>query len=228
MMNGIQHALPENNSLISYMISGCPTVIGLKRSDNSSYNCGAQISSIIGEINKKYPNIPVLIVNRINALFGGETENDHGSPVRFITKQYSEFNLEYRNEMQNAYINTLAEITKKHPVYVTRPTPEASTDIFRDIPSIYAKSLAFGMSNEYLKIPYIQYQKRAHDAWQAQDIAAHKYGIHVIDLSKFFCDQQYCYFTKNGKPLMRDDDHMAWSTSLLLTPIFKKEIFYQE
>ena len=50
-------------------------------------------------------------------------------------------------------------------------------------------------------------------------------NIQIIDLSREFCDNETCYFTQNNLPLFYDDDHMSWTASLKLAPIFKKEIF---
>ena len=50
-------------------------------------------------------------------------------------------------------------------------------------------------------------------------------NIQIIDLSREFCDNETCYFTQNNLPLFHDDDHMSWTASLKLAPIFKKEIF---
>ncbi|WP_151964816.1 acyltransferase family protein, partial [Acinetobacter soli] len=217
MLNGVIHALPKNTSLIYWGMHNCPTVKGLKKINSPQHHCGNLVEKIIKKMRQDYPDVPVLIINRLNMLFRGESIYDT-NPIRYIKKPHSAFDDNYLNEMREAYLATLSDISAEHKVYVTRPTPEAHYEI----PYTLAKSIAFGLSDKGLKIPYSQYQKRSQDAWLAQDIAAQKYGVHIIDLSEFFCDKKYCYFTKDGIPLFLDTNHMAYSQSTLLTPYFKQ------
>lgn len=227
MLNGITNSLPKNTSLVSFTISGCPTVIGLKKINNPVYLCGERISKIIKIIQNTYSkDIPILVINRANAIFNGEPENDPvGQPIRYIDTPSLTFNDDYYHQMQTAYVNTLNELAKNHQVYVTRPTPEAK----KEIPNLAAKITLYQLPDNDLKITWDEYYTRSKYAWDAQNIAAFSNkNLKIIDLSKEFCDKKYCYFTKDGYPLFHDDDHMSWKASLALTPIFKKEIFGED
>ena len=226
MLNGIINSLPKNTSLVSFTISGCPTVQGLKKINNPVYLCGERIKNIIQIVQKNYStDIPILVINRTNAIFKGEPENDPtGQPIRYITKPSLSFNETYYSEMQTAYVETLGTLAKLHKVYITRPTPEAPLEI----PSLSTKVKLYDLPDKDLKITWEEYKSRNQYSWKAQDIASDKFNLKIIDLSKLFCDKKYCYFTKNGIPLFSDDDHMSWNASLMLTPIFKKEIFGEE
>jgi peptidoglycan/LPS O-acetylase OafA/YrhL len=221
MLSGVIKSMPNNTSLISFNISGCPAVFDIKRVNLAKYHCGERIREI-AKLISKYPNdIPLLIINRSNAIFRGEPENDAADyPIRYVDKPYSSFSPEYISSMQKAYINTLAHFAKSRTVYVTRPTPEAE----KEIPSLAARVELYNLSSDALKIPIQKYYTRSQDSIQAQDIAAKEYGIKIIDLTNFFCDQEYCHFVKDGMPLFRDDDHMAWESSTKLSPYFE-EIF---
>lgn len=218
LLNGVFHALPKNRSLITYTISGCSTVIGLKRVDEYSFKCGEKVSKLSGILEEYSKDIPVLVINRINVIFNRES---NGKPTYFITKPYNNINKEYIIEMQNAYLYTLKKLSKSRQVYITRPTPESDIDI----PSLSAKVKLYNLPDDNLKIPLSEYINKNKEALYVQDIAEKKYGIHLIDISKFFCNKEFCHFTKNSMPLFFDDDHMSWNASLMLTPIFKKEIF---
>lgn len=223
MLNGVIHALPKNTSLITFMIAGCPTIFNIK--ENNDNSCSLRLEKIYNELKNYQSDIPVLIINRINIAFKGLPEEDSGTvePVRYIKKRYSTFSNEYYEDMKLAYISTIVDLSKDHPIYITEPTPEAPMEI----PSLAARINYFGLSETNLKISLKDYKDRSKYALDSQTILRNTYGIHIIPLSKFFCDKNFCHFTKNGMPLFHDDDHMSWHASLLLTPIFKKEIFGQ-
>lgn len=217
ILNGVINALPNNTSLIHWWIPGCATIIGLKRIDDPADNCWNLVNQAIDEM-KKNKDVPVLIINRLNLLFWGQIENSRTkSPVRYITKPYSEFNNDYDKEMKENYLKTIAIISKNHQVYITTPTPEANV-VVRDV--IAKNEIIKINQNNLLNIPINAYQKRSEQAFDVQIKASKLYGAHIIDISKFFCDKNYCYFTKENEPLLRDADHMRFSKSAALSPYF--------
>lgn len=224
MMNGIINSIPNNTSLVAYTISGCPTVKNLKKTNMPEYTCGERVKDIVNEVNAVYPkNISILVVNRSNAIFNGEPENDHDSkPIRYINNPSIAFDENYYLQMQKAYLETLQDLAKNHIVYVTRPTPEAK----KFIPNLAAKIVEYDLPDTDLSISYSSYKERSKQSWLAQDIAAKTIpNIRLIDVSEEFCDKEKCYFTRNNIPLFSDDDHLTWSGSLILSTKFKNEIF---
>lgn len=219
MLNGVIHALPKNTSLISFTIDGCQNVLSLKKNNASNYHCGVRVQKILNIIHKDYKDIPILIINRSNTVFNGALGDK--KPERYVDKIYESFSKEYLNEMQTAYLATFKELSKQNPVFVTTPTPEAHAHI----PTATAKFQLYGLNENLLRIPLSEYLSRSKMSFETQNIANQRYGIKIIDLSKAFCDTEYCYFTKNNMPIFYDDDHMSWQASLMLTPLFKKEIF---
>lgn len=219
MMNGIQHALPNNTSLVSWNISGCTVAEGLKKITDPAFKCGELVTETIQTI-KTYPkDIPILIINRANALFAGEPENeDISKPIRYITKLHSQYNNAYYKEMEDAYVDTLCKLSETHKVYVTRPTPEAPVSV----PQRMAKDILQNPDSASFTISNNEYQVRNKSAWEAQDRAKQKCGIEILDISKAFCDEKKCSFSKDGLPLFVDDDHMSWKGSLILSPYFQK------
>lgn len=221
VMYGIIKALPANSSVISWNISGCTTVEGLKKTNDSAFECGALITETLSKV-KQYPsNSPLLIINRTNILFKGSPDReDISKPVRYITTPHNAYDSKYNNEMQTAYVNTLCKFAESREVYVTRPTPEAPFSV----PNQYAKNLFFKKTLTEINIPYSEYMERSNLTYAAQNKASQQCGIHIIDLSKAFCDSNECHFIENRKPLFVDDDHISWNASLKLTPYFR-EIF---
>lgn len=224
MLNGVINALPNNTSLISFTISGCPTVKNLKKTNMPEYSCGERVKDIINDIKTNYStDIPILVINRANAIFQGEPENDKSNqPIRYINTPSLVFDDEYYAQMRNAYVDTLKDLSASHKVYITRPTPEAK----KEISNLAAKIFKYHLPTQDLTITWNEYYERSKQAWKAQDMAAQSTkNIQIIDLSREFCDNETCYFTQNNLPLFYDDDHMSWTASLKLAPIFKKEIF---
>lgn len=224
MLNGVINALPHDTSLISFTISGCPTVKNLKKTNMPEYTCGERVKDIIYDVKTNYStDIPVLVINRANAIFQGEPENDKSDkPIRYINSPSIEFDEEYYAQMRDAYIDTLIDLSESHKVYITRPTPEAK----QAISNLTAKIVKYQLSTEQLNISWDEYYERSEQTWKAQDMAVQSSkNIQIIDLSKEFCDGKTCYFTQNNLPLFYDDDHMSWTASLKLANIFKKEIF---
>ena len=219
MVNGIQKALPSNTSLITWNISGCTAVEGLKKINNKSYKCGELVTEAMRDIQNYPAELPLLVVNRTNALFKGEPDNeDISKPSRYISTAHQKYDAAYNEEMKLAYVNTLCKFAAQRKVYVTRPTPEAPLSI----PESYAKKLLFNNSHIRLDISHEEYMNRSSLTYEAQNLAQQKCGIEIIDISKAFCDQNKCQFIRNEKPLFADDDHMTWHGSLLLSPYFKK------
>ena len=114
MLNGVINALPNNTSLISFTISGCPTVKNLKKTNMPEYSCGERVKDIINDIKTNYStDIPILVINRANAIFQGEPENDKSNqPIRYINTPSLVFDEEYYAQMRNAYVDTLKDILK--------------------------------------------------------------------------------------------------------------------
>ncbi len=219
MLNSVIHALPLNTSLIAFTIDGCQNVLGLKKTNASNYYCGLRVQKILNIIHQDYKDIPILVINRSNTVFNGVLGDT--KPEKYVQNIYESFSRKYQHEMRTAYLATYKELSKQNPVFVTTPTPEAHAHI----PTATAKFELYGLSENLLKIPVSEYFSRSEASLETQNIAHQKYGVNIIDLSKEFCDENFCYFTQNGIPIFYDDDHMSWQASLMLTPLFKKEIF---
>ena len=218
LLNGLIHALPKNQSLTTYTISGCSTVLGLRRIDESNFKCGDKVAELIKKVDTYPKHIPIIIINRLHPIF---TSEYNGKPKYFVTQPHISMNRTFISEMENAYLDTMKKLSKDRKVYITKPIPEATFDI----PSTAGKVKLYSLSNKNLSIPMTEYLDLNREAIQAQNKASLQANVSLVDLSHFFCEKEICNFTKNGIPLFFDDDHMSWTASLKLSPIFKKEIF---
>ncbi|EMJ7709846.1 acyltransferase [Acinetobacter baumannii] len=217
MIPAIQKALPRESALIDWTYSGCPTVENIKKINNPDFKCGEVISKFTKKI-KKYPHTPILIINRINVLFHGAKDGDSDivHPIRYIDKPFKAYNAEYEKTMKEAYINTLCKFSENNEVYVTRPIPEFPVNV----PKILVHREIMRSSTP-LTITREAHIKRSRLAWEAQDEAAKKCGIKILDTTNFFCDQKICYSENKGIPLYFDDDHLNLYGTRILTPLFR-------
>ncbi|MEN8549736.1 acyltransferase family protein [Acinetobacter soli] len=215
MLNGVINALPKNTSLIHWWIPGCPTVIGLKKTDDPKNNCGNLVKDFVKQSNN-YPDTPILVINRLNILFSDPKSKI--TPTNYITEKHLSYSNEYYIEMTNAYISTLNKLAKNHSVYITSPLPEAKVEI----PTAMEKLILFNINNNnLLYIKYEDYKSSSKNSLIAQKIAIKNKKIKLIKLSDFFCNDKYCHFTLDNQPLLRDADHMTYSQSKKLVPFFK-------
>ncbi|MDC4894292.1 acyltransferase [Acinetobacter baumannii] len=217
MIPAIQKALPPDSALIDWTYSGCPTVENIKKINNPDFKCGEVVSKFLQKTSQ-FPDTPILIVNRINVLFHGAKDGDSDivHPIRYIDKPFKAYNAEYEKTMKEAYINTLCKFSENNEVYVTRPIPEFPVNV----PKILVHREIMRSSTP-LKITREAHIKRSRLAWEAQDEAAKKCGIKILDTTNFFCDQKICYSENKGIPLYFDDDHLNLYGARILTPLFR-------
>ncbi|MFW6745505.1 acyltransferase family protein [Acinetobacter pittii] len=218
MIRSVEKSLPLDSSVLDWTYSGCPTVEHIKKLNSPNFKCGYVISKFINKLDH-YPNTPILIINRINVLFHGapDGDNDLTKPIRYIDRPFQAYNQEYYNAMKTAYIDTLCKISKKNEVFVTRPVPEFTSNV----PKTLAHK-AIIHSQTRMKISKAQYMERSKLSYEAQNEAAEKCGVKILETAHFFCDNNYCYPDKDGMPLYFDDDHLSIYGADQLIPLFKK------
>ncbi|WPP54884.1 acyltransferase family protein [Acinetobacter pittii] len=217
MIPAIQKALPPDSALIDWTYSGCPTVENIKKINNPDFKCGEVVSKFLQKTSQ-FPDTPILIVNRINVLFHGAKDGDSDMlhPIRYIDRPFKAYNAEYEKTMKEAYINTLCKFSKNNEVYVTRPTPEFPVNVPKVL--VHREIIKSSIPLTIAKEAHI---KRSRLAWEAQDEAAKKCGIKILDTTNFFCDQKICYSENKGIPLYFDDDHLNLYGARILTSLFR-------
>lgn len=217
----------NGGSILSFGLSGCPTIKNTySRSENSkiaNYNCGKLVTNAIKIAAQKYPNIPVIIINRNSQYLLGHNEKKDfqlSPPVNFIDKEFNERNDFYKENIINHTINTICEFSQNNPVYLTRPIPELRIDV----PKSMFRSSFSNTSSKHVKIMRNEYNQRQTLAFNMQNIAVKRCGATVLDPIPYLCDNNFCYGDKNGIPLYFDDDHLSSYGATLISPIYD-EVF---
>jgi peptidoglycan/LPS O-acetylase OafA/YrhL len=200
-----------------YGRSGCPTIRGLHR---TTLNCYDFNKWLLKEIDNKFKNIPVILVNRTNVYLKGHNEKPPTQIAYFDLPVPKLGDKDFKQQFQTSLIETACSIQKKNPVYLMRPIPEIGIDV----PKILSKNMIFDRDSGDIKITLEEYHQRNKLVWEAQDKAAEQCGVKILNPLPYLCDDKYCYGSKNGRPLYYDGDHLSEYGNKFLVPMFE-EVF---
>ncbi|PUH13057.1 hypothetical protein DB361_04255 [Klebsiella pneumoniae] len=193
---------------MSYTVSSCQTILGLKKIDNENFDCDEKIKYILNDI-KQYKNTPLLIVNMMSAIAGPYQDKS-----KYIENK----------TLIDGYIDTVKAFSKNNKVFLVSQTPRA----MYNIPEYYAKEKYFkwlGLSDDNTIVKKEDFLTSSLLSRNAQEVLSKNGNINIIDITDFFCGNDDCSFIRNQDPILYDSHHMNWSASKMLSPIFSKDIF---
>ncbi|MDR9500091.1 MAG: acyltransferase family protein [Hydrogenovibrio sp.] len=200
--------------------SGCPTLIGAKFHGREP-GC-FEFNKRALERLKDYPSdVAVVLVSRLTrALISGNEDPENRQNK---TKIYFDEIIEdgrdphFRKQFSESLIKTACQLSEQRPVYLVRPIPEMG----KNVPKEMAKRAMFG-NDDPVKISVDEYHERHGFVWETQDQAAKQCGVQILNPLPYLCDDQYCYGSKNGRPLYFDDDHLSEYGNKFLVPMFEQ------
>lgn len=214
-----------NKGIISWAMHSCPTLDNIKYTEVPKLptNSCNLLNKWADKQLTKYPKIPLVLVSRTSSYVMGPNEPERKieaqSPVIYFTKKYENISdSNFKAEFSKVLIDTTCRLAKDRTVYLMRPVPEFGTEIPKQI----SRQLLFKGSTPDRKIPIAQYYERNKLVWHAQDEAAKKCGVKILNPLPYLCDNQYCYGSKNDHPLYQDDDHLSEYGNKLLVPMFEQ------
>lgn len=226
IISTLKNALPSKRlHVLDWTLSACPTLSGI-RGNESHKACPLFVPDALRQAKSLPAQAPLFIMNRLSFyLLGHDNEKneeflfyyfgDH--PVRL-----TEHDAVYDAHFRQSVIDTACEFAKNRPVYMFRPIPEMPVDV----PRIVSRKLLWTGKVPDISISLEQYHKRHAFAWEAQDAAAAKCGVKILDPLPYLCWDGRCHGTKDGRSLYYDDDHLSETGAALLAPMFAK-IFAQ-
>ncbi|AWQ46766.1 acyltransferase family protein [Serratia marcescens] len=188
--------------------SGCPTVLGISTKDRRQ--CGEFVKNAFDFINKEYPTVPVLVINRTSFYLHGDTMNP--SKGDFSFQDGNETITEYGERFNSS----VKAISNNRFVFIATPIPEFNYDVlFR-----MTRDAMIGINRD-IRITKADYEKRNSDANDIIDIVSERNkNVVVLDTSKYLCDNNYCYGVSGNVPLYRDSNHLSEVGNKKLTPMF--------
>lgn len=81
--------------------------------------------------------------------------------------------------------------------------------------------MMLGKDVPHIYLSEADYMKRHSFVWQAQDEAAEKCGVKILNPLPLVCSGGKCESTYSGRPIYYDDNHVSEYGNKLLVPMFK-------
>ena len=206
--------------MIELTYASCPTVLGMKRREDSHDDCKLFNDSAINLLNNEYKNNQVIIANRSSLAILGQNEKDafFNIPMGFFDTPYEHPNPALNKQFTQQLIKTMCSIENRERVFLVRPIPEMATDV----PNTMARALMFGKPPHKISISLTEYRQRQQVIWAAQDEAALRCGVKILDPLPYLCHDGRCWAEAEGRPLYADSNHLSEFGSSLLKPMFRQ------
>ncbi|CAM4087891.1 acyltransferase family protein [Serratia nematodiphila] len=223
MISAVESALPnQTDGLLNLTYAGCPTLFGanvVPGALDDNIQCSAFNQWIKEKLSTLDNNIPAVVINRTSAYaFGQQIAGaKQNQPSVYFSKVYRTPEPGFLSEFKTSLVDTLCEMATERQIYVVRPVPE----MLVNVPKTLSRLLSFGGSEPDISISETDYRQRHAFVWQAQDEAAKKCGVKILDPLPYLCEDGKCAGTHNGRPIYFDDNHLSEYGNKLLVPMFK-------
>ena len=207
--------------------NGCPTLKGAEF-QNRALGCYAFNEEAFLRLNSEFKHLPVVLVSRLTRALIGGNEDDisaQGVPHVYFKEQINDgFSQAYQSQFEASLVETSCMLAKDRAVYLVRPIPEMGIHV----PKTLSRNMIFGRDSSDIRITLNEYHQRHDFVWKAQDLASEQCGVKILNPLLYLCDEQYCYSSKEGRPLYLDDNHMSEYGNKLLVPMFEQVFFDQK
>ncbi|HBE9082146.1 acyltransferase family protein [Serratia fonticola] len=224
MTTAVEASLPsKSDGVLDLTYASCPTIFAAKAVPGEApenqlcYEFNQWERKKLASIDK---SITVVIINRTSAYALGRptiSGKEH-TPFVYFTKVYKTPEPEFLAEFKKELVKTACEIAADRHVYMVRPTPEMELNV----PKTISRAMMFGKEVPRISISETEYMQRHSFVWEAQDEAAAKCGVKILNPIPLLCKNGTCESTSNGRPIYYDDNHMSEYGNKLLVPMFKQ------
>lgn len=216
VFSAIQAANNKGSTLL-WAHMGCPIVKGIKFTISRREGCIHLIKDKLALLDKSYPDIPVLIVNRLYNTLGDKQT----APQIYFSKPAKYADQVLNDEFREHYLNTLCTLTKKRPVFVLKPIPEAGFDVPKKLTREWMLGLAFTSNSTSLD----NYYKKNAFILKLMQEAKQQCSVVLLDPIPYLCPEGKCLSSDAGKPFYFDDNHLTEYGNKQLLPLFKNQLF---
>lgn len=231
-----QAAQDHSKSALQWSLSSCAPIFDLHYATNNRLYSDKP-NRCSNFTNKMYLNsksfrqdVPIVLLGRQSAAIMGKSPSAGGDPknpmptIYFKNEYSSSLNSKFKAELKEAVVNTACKLAKDRTVFLVRPIPEMNVHV----PKQLSRNIMLDLYNSEIKITLEEYHIRHKLIWWAQDEAVKACGVEVLNPLPYLCDDNYCYGSKNGRPLYFDDDHLSEYGNKLLVPMFEEVFKTQE
>ena len=223
LVSAVQGALrPGAGAVLELTYVGCPTLYGahpVPSLDSADKHCAEFNDWALHKVATLDRALPVVVINRTSVYAYGPIDDSAFSnrPFVYFSNVYDRPKPAFLAEFAQHLVDTACTIAKLHPVYMVRPVPEMPFDP----PSAMARQLIFRRATSELSISLDDYRKRNAMVWAAQDAAAARCGVQVLDPLPWLCSSGRCWATDHLRPLYYDPDHLSEYGNERLVPMFR-------
>ena len=209
LVNGIATALSHKENytgLKFYGMAGCLFSENIANIYPDQTKCNVLVNKTIDEILNKYPNIPIIYVNRLS----GNILGDNNKKVKINA-------VENQVKLKHDLYQTLNKLSQGRIIYFVTPTPEFKKNVILEVSRNYLNG-----SGDRVKFPISVYYERNRLALDILNNIPKDYNVRILNVLPYFCDKNYCYGDKNSIPLYRDHNHVSEYGNKILIPLFKE------
>lgn len=225
MVTAIAEAGGKNAGVVQWSYSGCPYVLDLKFTPKllarkkRNFACQTFVKWATDRLDSLPGEIPVVIASRYAVRIFGHNEDSQtpSKPDAYFSQPYETRDERLFAEFKEAIVKTACQAASHRKVYLVRPIPEMGVDV----PRVLSRRLLRGV-REDVSITRADYLSRNQWVWEAQDEAARRCGVGILDPTEFLCDADRCYGSRNMQPYFSDDDHLSEVGNKLLVPMFRR------
>ena len=210
--------------VVQWTYSACVFVPGMipvkTHRFNEKSNCSGFNQWMIERLKTVPSTVPLVIAGRYARVAFGPVEDRHNvevPEVRFSEVQYERTTPAFLAEFGKRVTDAACELAKTRPVFMVRPIPEMTVNV----PRYMSRRMAWGMDAE-VSIPMSQYMHRNGWLLAAQDEAAQRCGVKVLDPLPYLCRDGRCYASRDGRALYYDHGHLSEYGNKLLVPMFRE------
>ncbi|AWM80709.1 acyltransferase [Gammaproteobacteria bacterium ESL0073] len=208
----------DKGASILWAYMGCPIIEDIKFTISRRVGCQTLIKEKLALLDKDYENTPVLMVNRLYNNLG----NDKMAPIVYFTTPHQRPTKEFLQEFQDHYVKTICRISRKHPVYILKPIPEANFNV----PEKLLRESFFAQPTTVEGTTLKNYHQLNSFIIESMEKAKNECGAVLLDPVPYLCPNGKCQVSHDGKPFYFDDNHLSEYGNKRLVPLFK-QIFNQ-
>lgn len=199
----------------------CPFILGTEYYPKQEQASCNDFNKKVVERLENYKKVPVVLIARWSVAIKGKNEypDDPPNSAFFYNGKWVDYHdNQYLEAFEHNLVETACRLSKNHDVYMVRPLPEMGTNV----PKTLSRNFMLQGYSKDIKITLKEYFERHKEVWLAQNKAAKKCGITLLNPLPYLCDNKYCYGSIEGKPLYYDDDHLSEHGNKRLKPMFDK------
>lgn len=218
VVRAVEKALPSPSlHVLDWTLAGCTIIAGLQKVGGEIVSCGDFVQASL-EKSKWLAAAPLMILSRTNTNTDPlEAARSGAAPSHFVAAPRASHDATFFDEIREGMVSTACEFARTRPVYYVRPIPEMPVNV----PKSMARARIQGRDRE-VSISLSEYRARHAFVWAAQDLAAKRCGVKILDPLPYLCSDGRCVGSVDGLPIYGDDNHLNRRGADLLIPMFRK------